>query len=65
MSRITEFNFVRLTNSDGSEHEARVDSLVAEAFVGPRPSSQHVLQHINGIDSDDRAVNLRWVTPCE
>lgn len=38
-----------------------VHSLVAEAFVGPRPSGQEV-RHRNGKHADNRAANLRYGT---
>jgi len=42
-----------------------VHRLVAEAFLGPKPSPKHEINHKSGIKSDERAVNLEWVTPSE
>lgn len=39
-------------------------SLVAETFLGPRPNGKCV-NHINGIKTDNRLVNLEYVTPKE
>lgn len=39
-----------------------VAKLVANAFLGPQPAG-HVVCHINGINNDDRATNLRYDTP--
>lgn len=39
-----------------------VHELVALAFVGPRPSPRHTVDHINRVRSDNRAGNLRWAT---
>ena len=41
-----------------------VHSLVAEAFIGPRPDGLQV-NHKNGIKADNRADNLEYLTPSE
>lgn len=41
-----------------------VHSLVAEAFLGPRPAGCEVL-HLNGDRTDSRAVNLKYGTRSE
>lgn len=38
-----------------------VHSLVAEAFLGPRPYGYDI-DHVNGTKTDNRAENLRYVT---
>lgn len=38
--------------------------LVAEAFI-PNPDNKPEIDHINGVRSDNRAENLRWVTRAE
>ena len=43
----------------------RVHRLVAEAFIGPCPSSDHVVNHINHNKLDNRLENLEWVTQSE
>lgn len=55
---------VRLT-APGVHRTSVVHRLVLLAFVGPQPSPIHECNHKNGIKSDNRAVNLEWVTPVE
>lgn len=46
-------------------HSPRVHLLVAEAFIGSRPTPQHRIRHLNGDKNDCRAVNLFWDAPRE
>lgn len=39
-----------------------VAPLVAAAFLPPRPSPSHTVNHVNGSRTDNRAVNLEWAT---
>jgi hypothetical protein len=50
---------------DGVATTVHIHSLVAEAFIGPRPSSGHDVNHINGVKPDNRASNLEYVTRSE
>lgn len=54
---------VSLRVASGYRHPT-VHSLVASAFIGPRPPG-HVIDHLNGISEDNRAVNLEYVTQAE
>jgi hypothetical protein len=47
----------------GRRKSRTVHSLVAEAFLGPRPSGLQV-NHKNGIKTDNRPGNLEYVTQC-
>jgi hypothetical protein len=45
----------------GGNPNQRVDHMVLEAFVGPRPDGTECC-HSNDIQSDNRLSNLRWAT---
>lgn len=56
---------VTLQPSDKTKAKAVcIHSLVAEAFIGERPSGLHVA-HWNGDKTDNHANNLRYATPKE
>ena len=55
-------NYPRMCGWVGNPH---CHILVAKAWIGPKPASGYVVDHINGKLSDCRAVNLQWVTPAE
>ena len=38
---------------------------VAIAWIGPKPADGYVIDHLNGITTDNRVTNLQWVTPAE
>lgn len=48
---------------DGKPHVERVDELVLGTFGEPRPSEDHVVEHIDGDRGNDFIENLRWVLP--
>lgn len=42
-----------------------VHKVVAEAFIGPRPSVDHVVNHRDGVKSNNGVTNLEYVTRSE
>jgi hypothetical protein len=47
---------------NGVSRRFKVYHLVAHEFIGPRPHGHHV-NHIDATPSNNRAVNLEYVTP--
>lgn len=62
--RASQFHQGYCTVSKGRT-QAFVHILVINAFVGPAPSQEHTVDHINRIRDDNRAENLRWATRVE
>lgn len=50
---------------DGVRIRRLTHQLVAEAFIGPRPTPGHQVNHKNGIKDDNRDTNLEWATASE
>lgn len=51
-------------SGDGRRRTAKVHTLVAETFLGPRPADR-VVCHGNGDKTDNRLANLRYDSPSE
>lgn len=52
-------------SAENKQRYAYIHTLVCEAFIGPRPSKGHQVDHINADRTDNRLSNLRWVTTKE
>ena len=50
---------------DGQRRKFSVHRLVAEAFLGPRPSPYHQVRHLDGVRTNNNASNLCWGTHAE
>lgn len=58
--------YLRATLCAGpSQRKYPVHHLVAEAFIGPRPTPKHQINHKNGATGDNRDHNLEWCTSSE
>jgi hypothetical protein len=49
----------------GPKRRRTVHQLVAEQFLGPKPTPRHQVNHKNGNRADNRDCNLEWVTPSQ
>lgn len=54
-----------LCGGSGKQRNVKIHVLVAEAFLGPRPTPHHQINHKNGARGDNRVENLEWCTPKE
>jgi len=66
---ISGYPSVTVRGEGGAQNTFLVHHIVAEAFLPPCPGEHshggYQLDHINGCKTDNRAMNLRWVTPEE
>lgn len=56
--------YVSLPRSDEHSGRVRVHSIVADAFIGPRPD-RHEVNHIDGDKTNNAVANLEYVTSGE
>lgn len=49
----------------GKRYQRQVHQLVAEAFLGPKPTVLHEVAHNDGNSRNPQAANLRWATRAE
>lgn len=62
------YKMLRIINTERVVKSVRVHHLIAYAFLGPRPSPLHEIDHIDGGKYDklnNRPENLQWVTKKE
>lgn len=64
--RVTIWGYNRFAAYTGrSAKDYPVHQAVCGAWHGPRPTSQHCVNHKNGDRLDNRPENLEWSTPAE
>ena len=52
-------------SANSRQKSVRAHQLVAEAFLGPRPTDRHIVAHNDGDKKNNNVENLRWATPAE
>ncbi len=62
MDRGGYFVWVEPKDGDGPV-KAYVHDLVCATFNGPPPSPDHVVKHLDGDITNNKATNLAWVQP--
>lgn len=50
---------------DGCKKRVRVHRIMADVFLGPAPSPEHNVRHLNDCKTDNRLDNLAWGTASE
>ena len=64
--RETKFGYLSVYLSINKRYKHYfVHVLVAQHFIGPRPTPKHQVNHIDGDKSNNNVTNLEWVTPSE
>lgn len=58
------YHYVHLCRTD-YRRKVGVHVLVAEAFLGPKPSPRHEVAHWDGVGTNNAVTNLRWATHAE
>lgn len=59
------YQTVVLTRPNSKPVRKTLHFLVALAFLGERPTDKHEVNHLNGVKTDNRVENLKWVTRSE
>lgn len=63
---LSRYGYYRVTlSSPEKQFGAHIHCLVAEAFLGPRPTPLHEAAHRDGCRTNNVLSNLRWATPQE
>lgn len=63
-NRNKQYNYVSAYKKGHGQRHAKVDRLIAEAFI-PNPNNKPIITHIDGNSLNDSIENLAWVTPKE
>ena len=61
----SKYWFVSLMRPDGFKQSRMVHILVAQAFLGPQPTPEHIVSHEDDDPHNCRATNLKWRTGSE
>lgn len=62
----TQIGYVRVSlTKNGKKKCHSMHRLIATTFLGEAPDGKPVVNHINGIKSDNRLANLEWVSASE
>lgn len=59
-----KYNYVSAYKKGHGQRHAKVDRLIAKAFI-PNPNNKKIVTHIDGDSLNDSIENLTWVTPKE
>src|SRR6185312_12827034 len=59
--RNTGYHMIQMA-VDGERRYAMAHRLVAEAFIGPRPTPEHVVNHLDCNRYNNNVKNLEWCT---
>lgn len=62
---IHKYPHIRLFRGDGSCRRSPIHLVIAETWLGPRPSPQHICDHIDGNKHNAAVENLEWITKSE
>lgn len=56
---------VAMIDASGKHKNLRVNRIICTLFNGDPPNPRHQARHLNGVSTDNRAVNLAWGTQSE
>lgn len=63
---LNKFGYLYVRLLIGSKRKnVRVHTIVANAFIGPKPSSKHQIRHLDGSKTNNNVNNLAWGTAKE